>query len=170
MSALPSNPPANAAAFDTDAQETREWLEALDAVIAPRAGARPLPAGKADRGSAPGNGIDRPFSANTAYVNTIEPVDEERSPGNLEIEGGCAPTCAGTRWRWWSRPTGTPGGRRRPGRPHQLVRSRWRTCSPPASTTSGMPRAEGRHHGGDLLYIQGHSAPGIYARAFMEGR
>jgi pyruvate dehydrogenase E1 component len=38
----------------------------------------------------------------------------------------------------------------------------------PASTTSGTPPREG--HGGDLLYIQGHSAPGIYARAFLEGR
>ena len=45
---------------------------------------------------------------------------------------------------------------------------RWRRCSAPASTTSGTPRREG--HGGDLLYIQGHSSPGIYARAFMEGR
>jgi pyruvate dehydrogenase E1 component len=45
---------------------------------------------------------------------------------------------------------------------------RWRTCSAPASTTSGT--AESENHGGDCLYIQGHSSPGIYARAYLEGR
>ncbi len=61
-----------------------------------------------------------------------------------------------------------PGRRRRPGRPHQLASRRWPPCSAPASTTSGTPRA--KSHGGDCLYIQGHSSPGIYARAFLEGR
>jgi pyruvate dehydrogenase E1 component len=45
---------------------------------------------------------------------------------------------------------------------------RWRACSAPASTTSGS--AESENHGGDLLYIQGHVSPGIYARAYLEGR
>ena len=87
MSALPSNPPANAAALDTDAQETREWLEALDAVISAEGPERAHFLLEKLIEEARHNGIDRPFSATTPYINTIEPVDEERSPGNLEIEG-----------------------------------------------------------------------------------
>ena len=86
MSALPNNPPATAA-FDTDAQETREWLEALDAVISAEGPERAHFLLEKLIEEARHNGIDRPFSATTPYINTIEPVDEERSPGNLEIEG-----------------------------------------------------------------------------------
>ncbi|HQC99621.1 MAG TPA: pyruvate dehydrogenase (acetyl-transferring), homodimeric type, partial [Aquabacterium sp.] len=86
MSALPQNSGA-ASAFDTDAQETREWLEALDAVIASEGPDRAHFLLEQLIEEARQNGIERPFSATTAYVNTIEPADEARSPGNLEIEG-----------------------------------------------------------------------------------
>jgi hypothetical protein len=121
MSALPSNPPANAAAFDTDAQETREWLEALDAVIAAEGKERAHFLLEQLIEEARQNGIDRPFSATTAYVNTIEPVDEERSPGNLEIEGRLR---AYMRWNAMAmvvKANRLTRRRRRPGRPHQLV-------------------------------------------------
>src|SRR6185369_16315680 len=73
-------------ANDADALETREWVDALSAVIQ---------AEGAERGhflleqlleQARQEGIDMPFSATTAYVNTIEPEDEERCPGNLDVE------------------------------------------------------------------------------------
>jgi hypothetical protein len=73
---------------DPDSQETREWLEALTAVIGTEGGA--------ERAhflleqlieEARLNGIDMPFSARTGYVNSIEPAQEARSPGNLELEG-----------------------------------------------------------------------------------
>src|SRR5689334_19808450 len=85
MSALPQDLPGNAA-NDPDAQETREWMDALSAVIATEG---------RDRGHflieqlldhARQQGIDLPFSATTAYVNTIDTADEERCPGNLDIE------------------------------------------------------------------------------------
>jgi len=79
-------------ANDEDNQETREWIEALQAVIASgsttvegRARAHFLLEQLLEQ--ARQEGIDMPFSATTGYVNTIEPDQEARCPGNLEIEG-----------------------------------------------------------------------------------
>ena len=119
--------------------ETREWLDALEAVIEAEGPERAHFLLEALIDEARQIGIDMPFSANTAYVNTIPPDQEERSPGNSRSRSACAPTCAGTRWRWWSRPTadrrwGDLGG-------HIAVRIA-HTCSAPVSTTSGTPRAK----------------------------
>ena len=72
---------------DSDPQETREWLDALSAVIAQEGPERAhfLLEHLLEHGRQ--NSIDLPFSANTGYVNSIEPGLEERSPGNLELEG-----------------------------------------------------------------------------------
>jgi pyruvate dehydrogenase E1 component len=85
MSARPESIPS--AANDPDTQETREWLDALAAVIQAEGGARAHFLLEQLIEEARQSGIDLPFSANTGYVNTIEPEDEERSPGNLELEG-----------------------------------------------------------------------------------
>jgi pyruvate dehydrogenase E1 component len=92
MSAVPQSF-SGAAANDSDAQETREWVDALSAVIAAEGRERGhyLIEQLLDR--ARQEGIDLPFSATTAYVNTIAPADEERCPSR----SACAPTCAGTR-------------------------------------------------------------------------
>ncbi|MDO9285055.1 MAG: pyruvate dehydrogenase (acetyl-transferring), homodimeric type, partial [Aquabacterium sp.] len=88
MSALPESLPGAAGndPFDTDAQETREWLEALDAVIHAEGPERAHFLLERLIDEARQNGIDQPFSANTAYVNTIPVDQEERCPGNIEIE------------------------------------------------------------------------------------
>src|SRR3954470_5751113 len=85
MSALPESLPGSAA-NDSDAQETREWVDALSAVIAAEGRERGhfLIEQLLDR--ARQEGIDLPFSATTAYINTIAPEDEERCPGKLAIE------------------------------------------------------------------------------------
>ena len=67
-------------------QETREWLDALSAVIASEGGERAHFLLEQLIDQARQAGIDLPFSANTAYVNTIPTDQEERSPGNIEIE------------------------------------------------------------------------------------
>jgi pyruvate dehydrogenase E1 component len=93
-----------AAANDTDALETREWLDALSAVI----GADPNTGGERAHflletliDHARQAGVDVPFSAKTAYVNTIPADQEERFPAISRSRNACAPICAGTRWRWW---------------------------------------------------------------------
>jgi pyruvate dehydrogenase E1 component len=86
MSANPESQ-FGSAANDADSQETREWLDALSAVLAAEGPERAHFLLEQLLEHARQNSIDMPFSANTAYVNTIEPADEEHSPGNLELEG-----------------------------------------------------------------------------------
>lgn len=70
-----------------DSQESREWMDALSAVI-DREGAEYAHKLIEDLlEHARQNSVDMPFSANTGYVNTIEASQEARCPGNLEIEG-----------------------------------------------------------------------------------
>lgn len=70
-----------------DQQESREWMDALSAVI-DREGADYAHKLIEDLlEHARQNSVDMPFSANTGYVNTIETDQEEKCPGNLEIEG-----------------------------------------------------------------------------------
>ena len=89
MSAMPESLPgaANAPYADSDAQETREWLDALSAVISAEGPERAHYLLEQLLEHARQSSIDMPFSANTGYVNTIEPDQEEHSPGNLELEG-----------------------------------------------------------------------------------
>ena len=84
MSAVP-NAPSNAAA-DADTQETREWMDALSAVIDQSGPERAHFLLEQLLEHARQHSIDMPFSATTGYVNTLEPGQEERSPGNIEIE------------------------------------------------------------------------------------
>src|SRR4030095_568947 len=85
MSAQPDNVFASAA-NDADAQETREWIDALSAVIQAEGRGRGHFLLEQLLEQARQEGIDMPFSATTGYVNTIEPEAEERCPGNLESE------------------------------------------------------------------------------------
>jgi hypothetical protein len=81
--------PAGATANDTqdkDLQETREWMDALSAVIESEGPERAHFLLEQLLEHARQKSIDMPFSANTGYVNTIETDQEERSPGNLVIE------------------------------------------------------------------------------------
>ncbi|TSE35904.1 pyruvate dehydrogenase (acetyl-transferring), homodimeric type [Tepidimonas charontis] len=157
---------------DADPQETREWLEALDAVIEREGAQRAHFLLEQLLEEAREHSIDLPFSATTGYVNTIEPDEEEQSPGNLELEGRLR---AYMRWNAMA-----------------MVVKANRLQSPDGSELGGHISSfqslahllacgfnhfwhaddtdQGGTHGGDLLYIQGHSAPGIYARAFLEGR
>ena len=71
---------------DIDKQETREWLDALSAVIDREGAERAHFLIEEMLEHARQHSIDLPFSATTDYVNTIEPEQEARCPGNIEIE------------------------------------------------------------------------------------
>jgi len=85
MSAQPQNTvgamPFNVGS-DVDAQETREWMDALSAVSEAEGPERAHFLLEQLLEHARQKSIDMPFSATTGYVNTIEPDHEERSPGN----------------------------------------------------------------------------------------
>ncbi len=171
MSAMPESLPG-LAATDPDAQETREWLDALSAVIGAEGAGRAHFLLEQLLEHARQNSIDMPFSANTGYVNTIDPVDEEHSPGNLELEGRLR-----AYMRWNAMALVVKANRLHPADGGDLgghISSFASLAHMFAAGFNHFWHAEsadgGKTHGGDLLYIQGHCSPGIYARAFMEGR
>jgi len=166
MSAMPE--PLRGAADDADAQETNEWRDALSAVIAEEGEERAHYLLEQLLDHARQNGIDRPFSATTAYVNTIAPEDEETSPGNLMLEGRLRAFM-----RWNAMAMVVRANRLHPDDGGDLgghISSFASLAHMLAAGFNHFWHAESPGHGGDLLYLQGHSAPGIYARAFMEGR
>ena len=167
MSAVPQSF-IGAAANDADAQETREWLDALSAVIASEGGPRAHFLLEQLISHARQAGIDMPFSANTAYVNTIPADEEERCPGNIEIEERLRGYM-----RWNAMAMVVKANRLHPEDGGDLGGHISSFASVATMFGCGFNHfwhAETPEHGGDLLYIQGHSSPGIYARAFMEGR
>ena len=167
MSALPESFPG-ATAGDADAQETREWLEALTAVIGAEGGERAHFLLEQLIDQARQAGIDLPFSANTAYINTIPADQEERTPGNIEIEERLR-----AYMRWNAMAMVVRANRLHPADGGDLGGHIASFASLATMLGTGFNHfwhAESEGHGGDLIYHQGHSSPGIYARAFMEGR
>eukprot|EP01036_Dinobryon_divergens_P061264 gene61264-81669_t len=163
MSANPENL-FGSAANDADAQETREWMDALSSVIQSEGPERAHFLLEQLLEHARQNTVDMPFSANTGYVNTIEPSQEARSPGNLEIEQRLR---AYMRWNAMAmvvkanRADGDLGGH---------LSSFASLANMLGIGFNHFWHAESENHGGDCLYIQGHVAPGVYARAYLEGR
>jgi pyruvate dehydrogenase E1 component len=167
MSALPESLPAGSPS-DNDPQETREWLDALDGVIGAEGKDRAHFLLDQLLEEARQHGVDRPFSANTGYVNSIEAADEAKSPGNLELEGRLRAFM-----RWNAMAMVVKANRLHPDDGGDLgghISSFASLAHMFAAGFNHFWHAESADHGGDLLYIQGHSAPGIYARAFLEGR
>jgi pyruvate dehydrogenase E1 component len=167
MSATPSSQPSSAPQ-DSDAQETREWLDALSAVIGTEGGPRAHFLLEQLLDHARQNGIDRPFSANTAYVNTIPTDQEERCPGNIEIEERLR-----AYMRWNAMAMVVKANRHNPEDGGDLGGHIGSFASLAHLFGAGFNHfwhAENGDRGGDCVYIQGHVAPGVYARAFLEGR
>ena len=162
---------------DSDKQETREWIDALRAVIANA----PTNDGGRERAhylleqlleQARQEGIDMPFSATTGYVNTIETKDEAHNPGNAEIEERLR-----AYMRWNAMAMVVKANRHNPEDGGDLGGHIGSFASLANMFGAGFNHfwhAEndepGKEHGGDCIYIQGHVSPGVYARAFLEGR
>ena len=160
--------PQAAAAAEIDAQETREWLDALSAVIEREGPERAHALLEELLEHARQNSIDLPFSATTGYVNTIEPEQEARSPGNIAIEKRLR-----AYMRWNAMAMVVRANRLNPEDGGDLGGHIGSFASLASMWGAGFNHfwhAESEGHGGDCIYFQGHSAPGIYARAYLEGR
>ena len=149
---------------DRDPAETREWLDALDSVEAFEG------IGRVDElldgivQAARRKGAKLPFAANTAYVNTISPDDEPAHPGDRAVEHKIRSLI---RWNAAA-----------------IVLRANKTSSELGGHIASFQSAATLYdtgfmhfwhaptdtHGGDLVYYQGHCSPGIYARAYLEGR
>ncbi|MGR9107071.1 MAG: pyruvate dehydrogenase (acetyl-transferring), homodimeric type [Gammaproteobacteria bacterium] len=149
---------------DLDAEETQEWLDALVTVIQADGLERAHYLIERLVDQARRSGANLPYSANTAYINTIPEQHQAQSPGDHAIEHRLR---SYIRWNAMA----------------MVVRANQKSteygghiASFASSATlydvgfNHFFHAESKDHGGDLIFIQGHSAPGIYARAFIEGR
>jgi pyruvate dehydrogenase E1 component len=151
-------------ANDPDAQETKEWLEALEAVLENEGPERAHYLMERLVDLARRRGADIPFSANTAYVNTIPAHKEAHCPGNLEYEERLRS------WMRWNAMAMVVKANRADGDLGGHLSSFASLANMLGIGFNHFWKAPSENHGGDLLYIQGHSSPGVYARAFLEGR
>ena len=164
MSAVPNSSAAN----DDDSLETQEWLDALEAVIDREGPQRAHFLLEALTEKARRSGAFIPFSAHTAYINTIPVHLEARSPGNAEYEERIRSYI-----RWNAMAMVVRANRLDPPDGGDLGGHIASFASLATMIGSGMNHfwhAPHEGHGGDLVYFQGHTAPGIYGRAYLEGR
>jgi pyruvate dehydrogenase E1 component len=149
---------------DTDPGETREWLESIDSVMRVHGPERAHYLLERVIDFARRSGAHLPFKPNTAYVNTIPASQEIEYPGDRALEKRIK---AYIRWNAMAmvvqanRQSSEYGG-------HIATYASAATLYEVGF--NHFWRAPGDAHPGDMVFIQGHSSPGIYARAFLEGR
>jgi pyruvate dehydrogenase E1 component len=153
-----------AAKPDIDPQETQEWLDALEAVLENEGVERAHYLLERMIDKARRSGAYLPYSANTAYLNTIPVTHQERFPGDRAMERRIR---SFIRWNAMAMVV----------QANRISSELGGHISSFASSATLFDvgfthffRAATPEHGGDLVFFQGHSAPGVYARAYLEGR
>ena len=149
---------------DIDALETKEWLEALESVVRTEGVERAQFLLEQVLEQARLEGVDMPTGVTTNYINTIPPQQEPAYPGDVNLERRIRSVI---RWNAimivlrGSKKDLELGGHMAS---FQSSAAFYETCF------NHFFRAPNEKDGGDLVYYQGHISPGIYARAFVEGR
>jgi len=146
------------------AQEDREWLDSLDYVYRNQGPDRVRDIIERLHQRAAGYKIDLSLSVNTPYVNTIRSDEQAVFPGSREIERRIKSIV-----RWNAMAMVVRANQQESG-----IGGHISTFASSATLFevgfNHFFRAKTKDHEGDLVYFQGHAAPGIYARAFLEGR
>lgn len=144
--------------------EVSEWLESLDYVLAHRTPAQVLNLLQRLQTHAAEAGVGTPFSVNTPYINTISRDQQSPYPGSREVERRIKSM---VRWNAMAMVV-------RANRDNANLGGHISTYASSATLYevgyNHFFRAPRNGHPGDQIYFQGHAAPGIYARAFLEGR
>ena len=149
---------------DIDPIETKEWIDSLSSVLETDGSKRAQFLIKQLIEHSYRQGSDLVLSRNTPYVNTISPDKETKSPGDQNIERRIRSLI-----RWNAAAMVVRANKKFP----ELGGHIGTFASAATLYDVGMNhfwRAKNNKFGGDLIYFQGHSAPGMYARAFLEGR
>jgi pyruvate dehydrogenase E1 component len=151
-------------ADDLDPTETREWLESIDSVL--RAEGPERAHYLIDRvvEHARRSGAYLPYSANTAYVNTISVGQQPLYPGDRAIERRIEAYIR------WNAAAMVVAANRKSTEYGGHIASYASSATLYEVGFNHLWRAPSDKHPGDLVFMQGHSSPGIYARAFLEGR
>src|SRR5216683_2520548 len=149
---------------DPDNEETREWLDSLGGVLVSQGPERVRFLLNQLRGKAQRNGVDVTAPLTTPYINTIPTERQPKFPGNRDIERRIKSLA-----RWNAMAMVVRANKKEDG-----IGGHISTYASAATLLEvGFnhffrgPEAPG---GGDQVYFQGHASPGIYARAFLEGR
>ncbi|HOW98903.1 MAG TPA: pyruvate dehydrogenase (acetyl-transferring), homodimeric type, partial [Kiritimatiellia bacterium] len=144
--------------------ETRDWIDSFNDLLertGPEGAQRIL---REVQVHAQRSGVQMPFSANTPYINTIPVGDQPPYPGNREIERRIKSII-----RWNAMAMVVRANREEAGiGGHISTYASAATLYEVGFNHFFRGRSDG--HPGDLVYFQGHASPGIYARAFLEGR
>ncbi|MDO9425846.1 MAG: pyruvate dehydrogenase (acetyl-transferring), homodimeric type [Methylobacterium sp.] len=149
---------------DLDPVETQEWLDSLDGVLDVDGPERAHYLIEQVIDGARKKGAPVPYSANTAYLNTILPQNQDPHPGDRAIEHRIR---SAIRWNAIAiilranKDSSELGGH---------IASFQSAATLYDTGFMHFWRGANADHGGDLIYVQGHSSPGVYARAFLEGR
>jgi len=150
--------------IDIDPAETREWLEAIESVIRVEGVERAQYLVKTVMDEASSNGVDLPTGIHTQYTNTIKSSEDYPYPGDLDIERSIRSII-----RWNAIMIVLRASRKN-------LELGGHMASYQSSAVfyevgfNHFFRAPNKQDKGDLIYYQGHISPGIYARAFVEGR
>ena len=149
---------------DIDPLETQEWLDALDAVIANEGLERAHYLLEKLIDDARRSGANLPYTNNTAYLNTIPTHLQAPHPGDTSVERRIKSL---VRWNAMAMVV-------RANKESSELGGHIASFASAATLydvgLNHFFRAPSHEHGGDLVFMQGHSAPGIYARAYLEGR
>jgi pyruvate dehydrogenase E1 component len=149
------NPP------DADPAETREWLEAFDALVQSEGRERATFLLRKLLDHARARRVPLPPVLNTPYKNSIALADQPQFPGNLEVESRIS---AIVRWNALAMVV-------RANRAHAELGGHIASYASAADLFEvGFNHFFRAGQSGDLIYFQPHSAPGVYARAYLEGR
>ncbi len=149
---------------DQDPEETREWLDALKSVLEVEGVGRAHYLIEQLIDTARRSGAHLPYSPNTAYVNTIPATQQPPYPGDREMEKRLEAYL-----RWNAMAMVVHANKENSGIGGHLASY----ASAGTLFEVGFNhfwRAPHRDHLGDMIYLQGHSSPGVYARSYLEGR
>ena len=156
--------PIDKARHDIEPAETAEWLEALEAVMEREGPERAHYLLEALVEKARRSGAYLPYKATTAYLNTIPVHAQAPSPGDADLEWRIRSII---RWNAMAMVV-------RANHDYEGLGGHIASFASAATLYdvgfNHFFHAPSEDHGGDLVMIQGHSSPGIYARAFLEGR
>ena len=149
---------------DLDPVETREWLESIDSVLQSEGPERAHFLIDRMVEHARRSGAYLPYSPNTAYVNTIAVGKQPLYPGNRELERRIEA------WIRWNAMAMVVAANRKSTEYGGHIASYASSATLYEVGFNHFWRAPSAAHPGDLVFMQGHSSPGIYARSYLEGR
>jgi pyruvate dehydrogenase E1 component len=150
-------------AAELDATETREWLDSLDYVLQSGGPAKVARLLRELTIHARQNGVKLPFTANTPYINTISADEQALMPGSPDLERRIKSL---VRWNAAAMVV-------RANKAEEGIGGHISTFASAATLYEVGFNHFFRGHDdadGDVIFFQGHAAPGIYARAYLEGR